>query len=203
MYSPPPSDLHNFPWERLLEWSVLVGLIVGLIWAAKSIMREKNSFLDESYPFQWGKITLPIARWWTKKILHPSEIIFYRADTHYEWKSHFLILEQAIEEKISLQEVEQQWENSNQILFDEHETTQTIRSSDLFQNTQINEQMEAFIRKEGTATKAEVERLYVDIIFFRLKNDTKTYQCSSISSVLNGSVEGPFFEESLKLASFS
>ena len=54
------------------------------------------------------------------------------------------------------------------------------------------------LRVEGKATEKVINRLYLDIYLFQYKEDA--YFFISRSSVLNGIVEGPFFEEMIYLA---
>jgi hypothetical protein len=194
MLPPAPSDLGQFPWMRILEWSILISFLVGLYWAAKKIVEEKQTFSDTSYPFTWGRLELLIANWWAR-----DNNRFFRADTKYEWEATFQILNT----NLTPAEYLKNWELEQKIVFDEFETISSIQSSDLFKLIELNTEIEHFVRQEGTATKDQIERMYVDVVLFRFKNESDLYFASSISSVLNGSLEGPFFEESLKLASFS
>ena len=48
----------------------------------------------------------------------------------------------------------------------------------------------------GTATENTIDRIYYDIAMIR--SDNEILICESKSSILNGAVEGPYFEEVLK-----
>ena len=69
--------------------------------------------------------------------------------------------------------------------------------SHLLLNPKTSEAFKSFVRVEGTCTEKKIYRFYYDIMIGVLEND-QTLWCQSKSSVLNGCVEGPFFEEALK-----
>jgi hypothetical protein len=55
---------------------------------------------------------------------------------------------------------------------------------------------------EGKASQNVVDRIYYDIYIMRALNDDGYFIFESWSSVLNGLVEGPYFEEGLSELSF-
>ena len=67
----------------------------------------------------------------------------------------------------------------------------------LFRDSEIQEHFQEIIRVEGKASENVVERIYYDIYIMRAQNDSGYFIFESKSSVLNGLVEGPYFEESL------
>ncbi|MDH4469182.1 MAG: hypothetical protein QE271_14070 [Bacteriovoracaceae bacterium] len=200
MLTSAPSDMHNFPWQRITEWSTLVLFLLFLFYAAKKILQEKTSFVQDSVLCDWNQLFLQIAKWWTPLIQNKEEMKFYRSDTHYDWEAQFILIKENIHQFSKLEDYFLHWIDDQKLLFDEHESILSIQATDLFQDQALTEHIGEFLRMEGTATKNQIERLYVDIVLLRLKNETKIYRFTSISSVLNGSLEGPFFEETLKLA---
>jgi hypothetical protein len=72
----------------------------------------------------------------------------------------------------------------------------------LFRDSEIQEHFQEIIRVEGRASQNVIDRIYYDIYIMRSQDDNGYFLFESWSSVLNGSVEGPFFEESLSELSF-
>ena len=118
--------------------------------------------------------------WWS--ILKKSEtsIQFHRADTRYDWHAKCeLFSDQVLDlEKFTITKLEQE-----NILFDQECTDISFHGENL--------------RIEGTATRDNEQRLYLDIYVVR-NNSNDIYYFESRSSILNGCVEGPYFEELIK-----
>ena len=75
--------------------------------------------------------------------------------------------------------------------------TETLKAEYMFRDLKLREKVEDFYRCEGIGTQDQTKRVYVDVAVFQLKGSDKQYVCSSVSSILNGCVEGPYFEEAL------
>ena len=98
---------------------------------------------------------------------------------------------QILEEKLDLEKIE----------FDMDVVFETD-SRVVFRDSEIQEHFQEMIRVEGKASENVVERIYYDIYMMRAQNDQGYFIFESKSSVLNGLVEGPYFEESLAELSF-
>lgn len=72
----------------------------------------------------------------------------------------------------------------------------------LFRDSAIQEHFQEVIRVEGKASQNVIKRIYYDIYLMRAQDDKGYFIFESWSSVLNGLVEGPYFEESLSELSF-
>lgn len=183
---------------HLLDWIIFALLILGAIYTMMIIGKEKKTFKDEAYDLQFGEITLPVPRWWTQtdelnQQNAESWIRFERTDTRYDWFAMFhfipghkdtplekLLADKLLEEDITYDQEEVQIETDSRVLFRDPE------SKIHFQEV---------IRVEGTATQKIIERIYYDIYLIRGLNEDGYFIFESRSSVLNGSLEGPFFEE--------
>ncbi|MBT3983743.1 MAG: hypothetical protein HOE90_20480 [Bacteriovoracaceae bacterium] len=175
---------------------MLLFFIYGMI----AIREERDAYLDTAIPMSFGPFSLPIPSWWTKTSAEDDEsvFVFERTDTRYEWYAEFLDMGVTDQSLIELTRIDME---KHDIILDQKE----IRISEachLFTNEKIIANVEGFIRLEGTGTKESKDRIYLDYVLFRLKDKT-TIMARSQSSVLNGVLEGPYFEEVLKNAKFS
>lgn len=165
----------------------------------KIIGEEKSTFKDDSYEVQFGKLSFTIANWWTIVEQSPELLRFERTDTRYDWYAIFRYipdhqnktLPQLLEEKLDLEKIE----------FDEDVVFETD-SRVIFRDSKIQEYFQEIIRVEGKGSQNVIDRIYYDIVITRAQDDAGYFIFESWSSVLNGSLEGPYFEESLSELSF-
>lgn len=180
--------------KHILDWVILLLMIGGAIYTMKIIGQEKSSFKDDSYEVSFGRLRLQIPRWWTMTEESGPRIKFERTDTRYDWYAifeHFpdhgdLPLPELLKQKLDREEIE----------FDEDVTFETD-SRVLFRDPVVQEHFQEVIRVEGKASQGVVDRIYYDIYLARGLNENGYFIFESRSSVLNGLVEGPYFEESL------
>jgi hypothetical protein len=185
--------------SHLLEWLILTTLIGGAIYTLKVIGQEKSSFKQECYEVHFGDLSLMIPKWWGLTEQNPVSLKFERTDTRYDWYANFVYfpnhenkdMPKLLEEKLNLEGIE----------FDLDVVFETD-SRVLFRDDKIQEQFQEVIRVEGKASQNVVDRIYYDIYIMRRLNDHGYFIFESRSSVLNGLVEGPYFEESLSELSF-
>ncbi|HXH75854.1 MAG TPA: hypothetical protein VNJ08_12855 [Bacteriovoracaceae bacterium] len=180
--------------NNLLDWGILVVLLGAAFYTLKAVGQEKSSFREDSYLVEFGRLSLMIPNWWTITEQSQNELKFERTDTRYDWYARFRYipdsemkpLPKLLEEKLNLEEIE----------FDQDVVFETD-SRVLFRDDKIQEHFQEVIRVEGKAAQKVVERIYYDIYLMRGLNDEGYFIFESMSSVLNGLVEGPYFEESL------
>lgn len=180
--------------EHILSWVILIALIGGGFYTLKIIGEEKSSFKEDSYEVTFGQLKLMIPNWWSITSQSDHEIRFERTDTRYDWFAVFRYhpdhqgkdLPKLLEEKLNLEEME----------FDEDVVFETD-SRVLFRDSRVQEHFQEVIRVEGKGSQKVVERFYYDVYLMRAQNDPGYFLFESRSSVLNGLVEGPYFEESL------
>lgn len=185
--------------NHFLDWLILILVIGGAIYTLKIIGKEKTTFKEESYEVRFGKLSLQIPQWWTIVEQTDSKIRFERTDTRYDWFANFSYIPDhqgksmpdLLEAKLDLEKIE----------FDMDVVFETD-SRVLFRDPEVQEQFQEVIRVEGKGSEDQIERIYYDIYLMRALNDPGYFIFESKSSVLNGSLEGPFFEESLACLSF-
>lgn len=185
--------------NHIWEWAVLLLMIGGAIYTLKIIGEEKSSFKQDSYLVNFGNLSLMIPNWWSIVEQSPTTLRFARTDTRYDWYAIFSYfpdhggktMPELLEEKLDLEKIE----------FDMDVVFETD-SRVVFRDSKIQEHFQEMIRVEGKASENVVDRIYYDIYMMRSQNDSGYFIFESKSSVLNGLVEGPYFEESLAELSF-
>jgi len=185
--------------EHFFEWLLLIGLIGAAIYTLKIIGQEKSSFKDESYLVEFDQLSLMIPQWWSITKQDQGLIRFERTDTRYDWFSQYQYfpdhqgksVPQLLEEKLNQEGIE----------FDMDVVFETD-SRVLFRDEKIQEYFQEITRVEGKGSKNVVDRIYYDIYITKGLNDSGYFIFESMSSVLNGLVEGPYFEESLSELGF-
>jgi len=185
--------------NHLFDWLVVIVLILGAIYTMKIIGEEKSTFKDDSYEVQFGRLSLMIPNWWSITDQTNNHLRFERTDTRYDWYANFSYfpdhggksMPDLLSEKLDLEGVE----------FDMDVVFETD-SRVLFRDDEIQEYFQEIIRVEGKASQNVTERIYYDIYLMRAQDDAGYFIFESRSSVLNGLVEGPYFEESLAELSF-
>ncbi len=180
--------------NHILGWLTVLALLGAGFYTMKVIGEEKSSFKDDSYQVTFGPLTLLIPNWWAITTQSDFEIRFERTDTRYDWYAVFRYfpshggkdLPELLKEKLNLEEME----------FDEDVVFETD-SRVLFRDSRVQEYFQEVIRVEGKGSQKVTERFYYDVYLMRAQNDPGYFIFESRSSVLNGLVEGPYFEESL------
>ena len=185
--------------NHFMDWFLLFIIIGGAIYTMNIVGVEKSTFKDESYKVTFGRLELMIPTWWTIVEQSPNLLRFERTDTRYDWYALFTYLPdhanktlpQLLEEKLDLEKIE----------FDMDVVFETD-SRVLFRDSKIQEYFQETIRVEGKASQDVEDRIYYDIYLMRAQDDKGYFIFESRSSVLNGMLEGPYFEESLSELSF-
>lgn len=185
--------------NHAFDWLVVLLVLGGAFYTLKIIGEEKTTFKEDSYQVRFGNLGLDIPRWWTITEQDDHHIRFERTDTRYDWFATFSYfpdhqnksMPDLLEDKLNLEKIEYDMD----VIF---ETDSRV----LFRDEEIQEQFQEVIRVEGKGSEDQIERVYYDIYIMRALNDPGYFIFESKSSVLNGSLEGPFFEESLACLSF-
>ena len=177
--------------QSFIEWSVVVAFILFLLYTLWVIKGEKSQAMEFAKTYNFGPLIFSIPPWWGEDA-NNEKLIFSRHDTRYDWKATFswlsstLSLEDELQKQLKEKEIEM-----------DPETITCLDHNVLMREENLKQSIESFLRVEGTATQAECDRLYYDACLVKLKNKDEILYCESKSSVLNGSLEGPFFEEVL------
>lgn len=169
-------------------WVVLVAVLIFATYAAFVIKGEKSVALEDAILLKFKGLEIPIPPWWTLTTDKDELKIFERTDTHYEWHARFSFTN---EEYRDLQAAFEHLATSNELIFDKD--TSIIHEPTSFKEL-VAQGIEA-LRIEGTATKGSEHRVYYDAALLKVDNGIVILE--SESSVLNGLLEGPFFEQAL------
>ncbi len=190
----PPSD-HGFDFSIFIEWGLLIGVLIFLFYTAKKIQYEKIEFLDDATWTNFFEFKLPIPKWWSMTEEH-SKLVFHRTDTRYDWVARF----SKEKSEDSVDEFILSYLENNKIVLDNSYDSyeKTVNSEYLILDQEVNQKISEFVRYEATATVHNLKRAYFDLIAFRGKDKKSIFFFESRSSILNGCVEGPYFEESIK-----
>ncbi len=180
-------------WRPWIEWFSLL-LIMGFggytMWVIKN---EKKIYLENAREIHFKLFKLFVPSWWGDVATESSnELCFKRVDTRYDWEARFQWNEQG--NKKDLIELFKDHIHDRKILFDE-ETSIIYNPSDFKTGPIISSGRFEIVRLEGTATADRQDRLYYDAFLIREKKTGAFLYAESRSSVLNGLVEGPYFEE--------
>ncbi len=184
--------------EHLWDWVIFLFCFGAVIYTMIVVREEKSSYLDSAKKFRFHKFEFLIPSWWSinQEISTEQNVIFHRADTHYEWFAQF----KWIEHYDKNEEIADQF---TKIISELHieldpdtsysQNPGVLSSHPLIQNKEIE-----VMRIEGTGTLEQIERIYFDGFLMRNLKDKDCLFLQSRSSVLNGMLEGPYFEEALK-----
>lgn len=175
------------------DWLILVTLLGAAFYTMQIIGHEKSTFQEESYIVSFGKLKLMIPQWWSIAEQNDHKLKFVRTDTRYDWYANYIFLP---DETRALPEILEDVLNQQKIEFDKDVAFETD-SRVLFRDSLIQTKFQEVIRVEGMASEDVEERIYYDIYLMRELGTNNCFLFESKSSVLNGSVEGPYFEESL------
>ncbi|HXH32552.1 MAG TPA: hypothetical protein VNJ01_17260 [Bacteriovoracaceae bacterium] len=185
--------------NHLTDWLILFGIIASALYTLRIIGEEKSSFKDEATVLEFSNLKLQIPNWWSITEQTDHRLRFARTDTRYDWYALFQFYPGASLK--TLPKILEELLNDQNIEFDLDVVFETD-SRVLFRDSIIQEHFQEVIRVEGKASENIVDRIYYDLFLMRNKDDEGYFVFESKSSVLNGLVEGPYFEESLAELSF-
>ncbi|MBC7540992.1 MAG: hypothetical protein H7281_19380 [Bacteriovorax sp.] len=176
-----------FEWLSLF---LLMGLGVYTMWIIKN---EKKTYIKNAREIHFKHFKLFTPSWWGEIPTNSeNELCFKRLDTRYEWEARFIW--NPIPDNMDLVELFKSLIHARKILFDE-ETCIIYNPSDFKVGELITSGRFEMVRLEGTATADEQDRLYYDAFLVREIKTGAFLYAESKSSVLNGLIEGPYFEE--------
>lgn len=176
-----------FEWLSLF---LLMGLGAYTMWVIKN---EKKIYIENARAIDFKTFRLFVPSWWGDcPTGSENEICFKRTDTRYEWEARFTWNPSG--ENRDLIELFKHHIEERKILFDE-DSSIIYNPSDFKQNPLILSGRYEMVRLEGTATAEQEERLYYDAFLIRDKESGVFLYAESKSSILNGLIEGPYFEE--------
>lgn len=183
--------------DNIFEWGILTLSIIGLGYAAYVIKNERSNFLETAIPLDFKRFLFKIPSWWSNTYNDENHLVFERTDTRYDWKAHFRWFN-FNDGDISkdLQEAFAEIIKDKNIVFDT-DTSVIKNPTDFSSHPAFRDTEPDMIRVEGTATQDLEDRIYYDAFLIRDKKQNGFLFCESRSSILNGMLEGPYFEEVL------
>lgn len=184
-------NILNHGWE----WLLLIALISGAIYTMRTIRQESSSMLEESVPHSFHGVLLHIPRWWGLTQSDPHLLRFERTDTRYDWYAQFRWIDDG--QTLTLPQVLERMVESEDLDFDKDDVVIETDSRVIFRHEEAQSLFREVVRVEGKASENIENRIYLDLCLIRPQGQTGYYLFESRSSVLNGMLEGPFFEEVL------
>lgn len=183
-----PMELEIFT-QHPIAWSTLLLLLFGLAYAMHAIKKEKEIFIENAKEVEFGPYILSVPGWWTLTHRSDEQLRFERTDTRYDWFAIFNMSELNPSDLSIVEEFTNEI-HERKLLFDAdagviHEPASMKQHA--LENAEV-------ARVEGTATQNGIERVYYDAMLARDNELHKRIWAESKSSVLNGLVEGPYFE---------
>jgi hypothetical protein len=194
-YTHPPSG-YQTDFSLIFQWPLVIAFLLFLAYAARKIKNEKKNYLDDCQNTLFGPFSFPVPRWWTLK-QGAKDPTYYRADTRYDWYFRYSV-ESNIPDLDALG-----WLKSTEKIEFDPDRDLTMNAQNILLNFGDFDKIAFFRRIEGKATINMIDRAYIDIVFIQLHGHRDIHVFRSQSSVLNGMLEGPFFDESLKYLKFA
>lgn len=176
----------------IFEWLSLF-LLLGLgIYTMRVIKNEKKNYIKNAREVHFKYFKLFVPTWWGEiPTGSENELFFKRTDTRYDWEAKFTWHPVAV--NLDIIELFKSLVTERKILFDE-ESSVIYNPSDFRERPLVASGRFEMVRCEGTATADQQERLYYDAFLVREIATGAYLYAESKSSVLNGLVEGPYFE---------
>lgn len=179
--------------EHWGSWLILLLFILFLIYTLIVVAEEKESFLENALDFNFRQFHFKTPSWWGLIEKKDNLVIWKRTDTRYDWEAK-LEYEEFLNEEISIEEDFKNRIEKLQMVFD-LDSSDILMPGDFRERPEVMDGSLELVRIEGTATQAGTERCYLDAFLIRDHKRKATLFATSLSSVLNGLVEGPYFEE--------
>tara|TARA_B100000886_G_C20396656_1_gene480666 strand:- start:116 stop:742 length:627 start_codon:yes stop_codon:yes gene_type:complete len=194
-------DLINFVYFHCMEniflqefdrypamWTFILSCLIALAYAAYKIKKEPNDYLIKSSALEFQHFILKVPSWWSLTVNNKSLIRFERLDTRYDWYAEYSNYEGTDQQ---IEDILGNLITELKIVFDDKDNFESFSIDSLGRKESIR-----VARMEGMSTIDGIERAYFDIFVAKYKESTIIGK--SHSSILNGCVEGPYFEEVLQ-----
>jgi hypothetical protein len=176
----------------IIEWTFFFLVLLAIAYTMVVIKEEMTSYKENALDFPFHQFLFKFPSWWGKTHQSPNKISFERTDTRYEWMATFEYLK--AKDNLSTEEQMVELIKQKSILFDP-DTSIIKNPSDFKEHPGVLSGRFEIVRVEGTATQDETDRIYLDSFLVKDLKDKSLLWATSLSSILNGLVEGPYFEE--------
>lgn len=179
--------------EHLWSWLLLGAFLIFLLYTLIVVAEEKSSFLESAKKLRWNQFEFQIPSWWG--VIQETEnlLVWQRTDTRYDWKAT-IERQTQLDKSISIEEDFKNRVEKLEMVFD-LDSSDILMPGDFKNRPEVRDGKIEIVRIEGTATQHGTERCYLDAFLLRDHLRNETVFATSLSSVLNGVVEGPYFEE--------
>ena len=174
------------------QWLILSSTLIILAYAAIKIKNEPDQYEKTATCEKLGKFYLKIPSWWGKTFSSTTNLTYERTDTNYDWTAKFDIIPIG--------------ENTPQEIFKSLIKELSIEFDHGFDQEVFNINTLTIFRHEGMASENGIKRVYMDIVIAHSEKENFYLKAISRSSILNGCVEGHYFEkviQNLELHSLS
>jgi len=174
--------------EHLFSWSILTLILAYLVYTSIVIKEENLSYIENAKQINLQNYSFLVPSWWKNNKKTEDELTFIRSDQNYDWKSFFKIYEFNDEDLLEfyaerLKELTIFLDEKDSIVLDD----QHLRYK--FKNISPNK----IVHIESMGTENSERRIYLSSYIIQIEN--KIILANSLSSVLNGMLEGPYFEQ--------
>lgn len=192
---------------RLIEWLIFGGILLYAIYSMIAIKEEKQAYVENAKEFELKNFLFFLPSWWGNtsdnfEVNKESHAVFERTDTRYDWRADFIWFENNLEfQNKTLEEVLVSKLEELKLVFDPEETVIDIPPTFEEFIPYIEGRID-IIHIEGTATENVSERVYFDCYLIKDNINDAYLFAKSRSSILNGAIEGPYFEEVLRTFEF-
>ena len=172
---------------------IILVFLALLLYTAIVVFEEAAAYRAHARPLFFAHFCFALPSWWRECSRGEGFVIFERNDISLDWSVKF---EAIPYDPLPLEEIMAKLVGKRRIVFDMDAgailTTEDFQGRAEVQNGDLE-----IVRIEGTATESEEGRIYYDIFLFKDNKNRQLLVCESKSSVLNGMVEGPYFEEAV------
>lgn len=190
--------------SRLFEWLIFGGIILFAIYTMIAIKEEKVAYVENAIEFEIRNYLFFLPSWWTKTSGEENldYASFERTDTRFDWKAELQWFDESPElESKNLDEILVGKLVDLKLMFDLEESQAGVPP--VFEEyLPYKEGRIDIIHIEGTATEDACERVYFDAYLIKDLINNSYLFAKSRSSILNGGVEGPYFEEMMRTFEF-
>ena len=181
-------------WKHWYEWAIVAFCLLGLIYTLIVIKEENASFRDSAIPINFHQFRFLIPSWWLLTEEDSHQYSFKRRDSHHDWKASLYWFDNS-SDSLSLIERGRSFMREKGIQFDfGHGFVKNPKARFEGRSSRSNDKVE-MVRIEGAATKAGIERKYIDIFVAKIRKQEGHLLAVSECGILDGPLEGPYFEE--------
>ena len=172
---------------------IILTFLALLLYTAIVVFVEAAAYRANARPLFFRHFCFALPSWWRESSRGQGFVIFERNDISLDWSVKF---EAIPYDPLPPEAIMAKLVGDRRIVFDMG-TGAVLVTEDFQDRAEVQNGDLEIVRIEGTATESEEGRIYYDIFLFKDNKNGQLIVCESKSSVLNGMVEGPYFEEAI------